>query len=339
MQKLLSIIIPTYNMENYLPRCLDSLIVNENMDALEVWIVNDGSKDKSSDIGHQYESKYPGVFNVIDKKNGNYGSCINAALPHCSGKYVKILDADDYFDTKNLSRFIEDLTSVDADLILTDYRQIGQHPILMPVNDIPSNCLLSLNDIKATYFFMHQTAYKTEILHRMNHHQTEGISYTDNEWVFYPLFHIKDLIYFNYEVYQYVLGRDGQTMDLNIRKRDTEHFYKIAMRMADYYANLDKSNLGKYLIDFVPYIMSGICRHIYIGYLMFNPITKESIQLLDKLDKKLSASQIELTVDDMYVSAFGVKANYYKLYRKHKIMTLRLVQKLCNLRSILNITH
>ena len=88
-------------MESLLPRCLDSLIINKNLEKLEVWVVNDGSKDRSSVIGHQYEERYPGVINVIDKPNGNYGSCINAALPKCTGKYVKILDSDDSFDTIN----------------------------------------------------------------------------------------------------------------------------------------------------------------------------------------------------------------------------------------------
>ena len=97
--KILTIIIPTYNMEQYLRKCLDSLIVSEeNMQRLEVLVVNDGSKDSSSAIGHEYEAKYPQTFRVIDKENGNYGSCVNRGLKEATGKYVKVLDADDYFD-------------------------------------------------------------------------------------------------------------------------------------------------------------------------------------------------------------------------------------------------
>ena len=73
--KILTIIIPTYNMEKCLRKCLDSLIVSEeNMQRLEVLIVYDGSKDSSSQIAHGYEANYPQTYRVIDKENGNYGS-------------------------------------------------------------------------------------------------------------------------------------------------------------------------------------------------------------------------------------------------------------------------
>ena len=84
-------------MEKYLNKCLDSLIV-ENMNLLEVLIINDGSKDNSSNIAHVYENKYPNTFRVIDKENGNYGSCINRGIKEAKGKYIKVLDADDSFN-------------------------------------------------------------------------------------------------------------------------------------------------------------------------------------------------------------------------------------------------
>lgn len=81
MEKILTIVIPTYNMQDYLRRCLDSLIVpEEQMKHLEVLVVNDGSKDNSSAIAHEYQDKYPDTFRVIDKENGNYGSCVNRGL-------------------------------------------------------------------------------------------------------------------------------------------------------------------------------------------------------------------------------------------------------------------
>ena len=122
--KILSIIIPTYNMEALLSQCLDSLLVKEGREKLDVLVVNDGSKDRSSEIAHQYADKYPETFRVIDKENGNYGSCINAALPLIQGKYVKILDADDSYETKNLEEFLFFLESSHVDLVLSDYIDI-----------------------------------------------------------------------------------------------------------------------------------------------------------------------------------------------------------------------
>ena len=110
--KILTIIVPSYNMEAYLPKCLGSLIIDDKdlLQKLEVIVVNDGSKDRTSEIAHEFEANYPGVFRVIDKKNGHYGSCINAGLAIATGFYVKVLDADDWFVTghfQNFLRFID----------------------------------------------------------------------------------------------------------------------------------------------------------------------------------------------------------------------------------------
>ena len=122
MNKILTIVIPTYNMEEYLRSTLDSLIVPESESKkLEVLIINDGSKDNSSAIGHEYQENYPDIFRIIDKENGNYGSCVNRGLAEARGKYIKILDADDSFNNDNFLLLLKKLESCDADVVITDY--------------------------------------------------------------------------------------------------------------------------------------------------------------------------------------------------------------------------
>ena len=113
MDKILTIIIPTYNMSEYLDTCLKSLIIKSNL--LEVLIINDGSKDNSLDIAKKYEKKYPHIFRTIDKPNGNYGSCVNRGLKEATGKYVKVLDADDKFNTESLTNLIDIASKTDVD--------------------------------------------------------------------------------------------------------------------------------------------------------------------------------------------------------------------------------
>ena len=109
---VLTVVIPTYNMQGFLNRCLDSLIVDSAlMDSLEVPVINDGSKDNSSVIAHTYQDRFPYTFRVIDKENGNYGSCINRGLAEAKGKYIKVLDADDWFNTKEFEVFLKALKS------------------------------------------------------------------------------------------------------------------------------------------------------------------------------------------------------------------------------------
>ena len=112
--KVLSIIIPMYNMENYIGKCLQSLldIPTECLESIDIIVVNDGSKDQSLRIATSYQKKYPEVIRVIDKENGNYGSCINAGLAKALGTYVKVLDSDDYFSSVGLSAILEKISSI-----------------------------------------------------------------------------------------------------------------------------------------------------------------------------------------------------------------------------------
>ena len=80
MEKVLTVTIPSYNVEKYLHQTLDSFIQEEILEDIEVLIVDDGSKDRTPLIGKEYEIKYPGTFRVISKENGGHGSTINRGI-------------------------------------------------------------------------------------------------------------------------------------------------------------------------------------------------------------------------------------------------------------------
>lgn len=245
MEKILSIIVPTYNMEKYLRKCLDSLIVSdENMKLLEVLVVNDGSKDSSSQIAHEYETKYPQTFKVIDKENGNYGSCINRGLKDATGKYVKVLDADDSFVAEILDNFIKYLHLQDADLIINDFVKVNESGSITEsyVFDLPTDKDFILNDIpmgQVHYIFHHGITYRTSILHDINYHQTEGISYTDDEWIFMPMYRVRRVLYFPNVLYRYLRGREGQTFDMSILKSAYSKRIIVGTSMLDFYVKND----------------------------------------------------------------------------------------------------
>ena len=223
MGKLLSIIVPSYNMEAYLPKCLGSLVIEDKdlLQKLDVIVVNDGSKDRTSEIAHGFESKHPDVFQVIDKQNCNYGSCINAALPVARGLFVKVLDADDWFDTdafEHYLRFINDRIDENyvPDLILNDfdfvdldgkttrhysYAFAGKEGFSVGDFTFESDCAM----------WMHGAAYQTQKLRDIRYNQMEGVSYTDEEWISQPMTTVHSIAYFPGTVYKYLNGRQGQT--------------------------------------------------------------------------------------------------------------------------------
>lgn len=240
MQKLLTIVVPTYNMQDYLHRCLDSLIVKPRlMDCLEVLVINDGSKDNSSVIAHEYEANYPNTFHVIDKENGNYGSCVNRGLAEAKGKYIKILDADDWFDTKEFEKYLIGLNDVESDLVLTRYNivdaetleaSLGYSPRLEEGKVYRFNAC-SLNEVGV--YMMHAVTYRVGLIRSIKYSQTEGISYTDTEWTYNPLFAVETMTYFDCVVYQYLVGREGQTMDPKVRIKSINQYETITRSLID----------------------------------------------------------------------------------------------------------
>lgn len=230
-------------MERYLRQCLDSLLVEENFDLLEALVVNDGSKDSTLDIAKEYETKYPHVFKVIDKPNGNYGSCVNRGLKEATGRYVKVLDADDSFDTRGLEKLLESLAHTEADLVLSDFTKVSNVGTVIGKYhfDLPAEGVQRMEDVCNEASFMkmqmHAVTYRLQMLRDTHYRQTEGLSYTDQQWIFMPMQAVRKVCYLPISVYRYLLGREGQTVNADVIKyvthlipcmRDIIMFYEEA---------------------------------------------------------------------------------------------------------------
>lgn len=240
MDKILTIVVPTYNMEKYLQGCLSSLLIRDNMDMLEVLIVNDGSKDRSLEIAKNFQFNYPQTFKVIDKENGNYGSCINRGLKEATGKYFKVLDADDTYNTENLNHYVQYLIKHDADLVMTDFliRDLIENKEERVSYNLPVGIPFDFDYFarkNVPYMWMHAITHRTEKLRQIHYNQMEGISYTDKEFVFYPMSASKDVLYFPNVVYNYVIGREGQTVDDTVWIRNYWMEIKAIMKLVSLY--------------------------------------------------------------------------------------------------------
>lgn len=233
--KLLTVVIPTYNMATLLPRCLDSFTKPNILNDLEVLVVNDGSKDNSLEIAQQYEKKYPGIIYAIDKPNENYGSTVNKGIELATGKYFRICDSDDFFDNLQLTNLLEFLRGADVDLVLNDYIIDRQnHHCVMKISNIEVGKIYKMDDVDLSTlgnYAMHGLIVKTQILQQNNISLLTGISYTDTEFCYYPLQYAKTLSYINLPVYRYQVGRDGQTVSLASQLRCLSHMKKIIDRM------------------------------------------------------------------------------------------------------------
>ena len=227
MNKLLTIIIPIYNTQEYLQNCLDSLIIAPNLlPLLDVLLVIDGSPDNSLSIAKEYEIKYPQTFTVINKENGGYGSVLKRGIEKAKGKYCKVLDSDDWYDTQAFEEFINELQTVNNDVIVTDFVKefvFENRSELQTLPSLQNKQVYQLNDdintLQGDVFVMHRLTYKTDILRQAKIDFPEKVFYTDTLFASIPLFFAKDLYYTDLQLYRYFIGREGQTIaPENIRK-------------------------------------------------------------------------------------------------------------------------
>lgn len=293
IEKALTIIVPVYNMELYLDRCLASLIISDNdlFNALQVIIINDGSKDKSLDIALRYVNRYPNVFEVVDKPNGNYGSCINKGLTIAKGRYFRILDADDWFDTNQLSLFINTIVNLsdELDVLITNYTIQGKGLHNIKMQNLQYGKKYLADDLNfastqnALMLRMHAMTFRTELLRDCNLKLQEGISYTDAEYCYYPYVKSHSISFYDINLYQYFIGREGQTVSKDSVKRNFDSFYKVGKRMLDDFisGSYSKNNKRISTINFI----SNSLFNIYCVYLVYlTKSSKEQINMVNEID-------------------------------------------------------
>lgn len=241
--KVLSISIAAYNVERYLENTLSSLCVPGVIDDIEVLIVNDGSKDSTAKIAKKYCERYPNSFFLLNKENGGYGSTINASLKVATGKYYKLLDGDDWFDSENLSSFIKELRSSVADIIYTNYTSF-QEPFMFETIEVfpwSPNVLFRVEDVNV--LSMHGIAVKTALLQNKGVLITEHCFYTDVEFTLKALSLGVTVEYIPMNIYCYRLGVEGQSVSLKGMLKhidDHENISKLALGMVYGCPNLEK---------------------------------------------------------------------------------------------------
>lgn len=262
MEKLLSISIASYNVEKFLRETLDSLVVPEKMDLLEVLIVDDGSKDNTAAIATEYSNKYPDTFKLISKENGGWGSTVNTGITSATGKYFKLLDGDDSFNTADMPAFIDLLASCEADMVYTNYitfdDETNETLSTIKVDDrLPLGETVSADNLNEDYrIMMHACTFRTDLLKAHNVGVTEHCFYTDNEYVVKALCHIKTVCMADLTIYRYRIGREGQSVSWAGYRKHYEDHIKVTEELLSVYKNFNGSEkLKKVLFNRVMWIV------------------------------------------------------------------------------------
>lgn len=131
---MISIIVPIYNTEKYLNKCLKSLVKQKNID-FEIICVNDGSPDKSEKIVEKFKKKYPKLIRSYKKKNGGLSDARNYGINKAKGEYIGFVDSDDWVELDMFSKMYNYAIQKDLDIVVCDtFMEYENHTEILPSN-------------------------------------------------------------------------------------------------------------------------------------------------------------------------------------------------------------
>lgn len=244
MNKILTITVPSYNVEKFLNQTLDSFVDERILDELEVLIVDDGSKDRTAEIGKTYEEKYPQTFRVISKENGGHGSTINRGIEEAEGKYFKVVDGDDWVDKDGFYALIQKLKACDADYVFTNYYEVSDvtgEKKEVKFSQIQPEKLLPFQAIaKETKISMHALVIKTAVLRENCIRLDEHSFYVDVEYILYPIPYVENVVYYDIFVYMYRLAQTNQSVSMQGFQKHMQNHIDVILHVLDYISQYKK---------------------------------------------------------------------------------------------------
>lgn len=208
-----SVIVPVYNVEKYLEKCLNSL-VNQTLKDIEIIIVNDGTPDNSQTIIDKYQKKYPNIIKSYIKENGGLSDARNYGLKKASGKYVAFLDSDDYVTTDMYESMYKKAISGNFDMVVCDLNYIYGDKIVKAYSNIKDDT----TNIKKTMLNIYPAAWNKifkKALFNKNIEFKKGVWFEDVEFIYRLLPYVKKIGVVHEHFNQYVQRIGSITSTVN----------------------------------------------------------------------------------------------------------------------------
>ncbi len=243
--KQLTIAIPAYNAEKYIEKCLQSVVGLDNR--LEILVINDGSTDRTAQIVEEYVRRYPDEVRMISKDNGGHGSGINVAVQNAAGRYLKVVDADDWVVSENVGPLLERLERSLADIVITGFYTVdastGKIRGLSPPRKFAGKTvtleemMTAFHEIAPCCSF-HGVIYRSQMLRDSGIKFLEGVFYEDQEYATVPFAYAESILIMPFHFYEYLIGRQGQSISSAAQVKNLSHVEKVAMRILEERASL-----------------------------------------------------------------------------------------------------
>lgn len=247
MEKILSVIIPSYNCRKFLDVGIPSFLEETVLDSLDIIIVNDGSSDDTAAGAEEYCRRYPDSVRLISQENKGHGGALNTGCAAASGKYLRVVDADDWVQTQNLAPFVQFLRSCDSDVVLTPYRTVDisngeiKERRILPED---SGKTLTLGELMADrikyeqILALHGITYRTDFYRSRGIQLSEHVFYEDVEYATIPCCFARTLTPVDLFLYEYRIGDVQQSVSDVSQLKRIGHAEKVLDRMIREYSRI-----------------------------------------------------------------------------------------------------
>lgn len=245
-----SVIVPVYNVEKYISKCLNSL-VNQTLEDIEIIVVNDGSKDTSIDIVKEYAQKYKNI-KVYEKENGGLSDARNYGLQFATGKYIAFLDSDDYVDVNLYKRMYEKAKKEDSDMVECNFYWVYDKKTK---KDIGQKYKGKKEMFEKARVVAWNKLYKKEVLDNANVQFPKGLRYEDVEFFYKLIPHIESVSFVKEPLIYYVQRKQSI---VNTQNEKTKDIFTVLENVIEYYKEHNLYEEYKEVIEYT-YVRLLLC--------------------------------------------------------------------------------
>ena len=297
MNKVLSVSVASYNVEQFIRQNMDSFLGTEVSSKIEVLIIDDGSKDQTAAIAREYQEKYPETIKLIQQANAGPGATVNTGLKNATGKYFRMVDGDDWVNKAELVPYINFLEENDVDAVYTDYCLVD-NDTGEKVPKIISFCrkmeILPYDEVCGKIdASMHNVTYKTSVLKDNGFVMDNGF-YTDTEYLLFPVKHLKTICVLDCMIYMYRVALAAQSMNINSMIRNKQmHYIIVDHLIKDYNEANEKGLLSAAKIQMIRGRIVSLCG-TQLSIILAQKPSKHTLAELKEFERWLSAANQDI---------------------------------------------
>lgn len=300
-----SIIVPVYNVEKYIEKCLTSL-VNQTLEDIEIIVVNDGTKDNSMKIVKRFQERYPKKIVCLEKENGGLSDARNFAIPYAKGEYIAFLDSDDYVENNMYKDMYELAKKENSDMVECDFYWEYPNKTKVDIGEYYYNKKEMLEKVRVVAW---NKLIKREILEKTKIKFPNGYRYEDVEFTYKLIPYLEKISFLKKPCIHYV-QREGSIS--NLQNERTKEIFDVLDHVINYYKEKNIYDEYKEQLEY-----------IYTRYLLCSSL----IRIVKINDKETRKRLLEMTWTNLNTKFPNWKKNNLLKKKNKKNFYMRTLNK------------